>query len=186
MPGYLSIQLSFELMRLIPTELVTVGTTQLLNFARELRTSGSDTVVEEDLAAIFGRGHISPEIEPATAYIGFDDIMKTPMACGGQSAAFQWSTYRERAENELWKLIPSYRYRPAYIHLSAAVITGAMDFLYLAQSLPEDRKFTIQDQSGCMTLVIWVHFILGLSVVNSASDNIQVISEPLTMLKYIS
>lgn len=43
--------------------LVTDGVTQLANFARELRTSGSGIIVEEDLAAIFERGRISPVIE---------------------------------------------------------------------------------------------------------------------------
>lgn len=57
------LQLSFELTKFLPTGLVTDAATQLVSFARELRTSGSDIVVEEDLAAIFGRGRISPAIE---------------------------------------------------------------------------------------------------------------------------
>ena len=35
----------------------------LIQFARDLRKSGSDIVVEEDLAAVFGRGIINSEVE---------------------------------------------------------------------------------------------------------------------------
>ncbi|KAL9607079.1 MAG: hypothetical protein Q9167_007972 [Letrouitia subvulpina] len=42
---------------------VKSGATALLSFARELRKSGTDIVVEEDLADIFGRGRIVPQLE---------------------------------------------------------------------------------------------------------------------------
>jgi hypothetical protein len=251
MPGYIGFQLSLELTKLLPSGLVTAGVTQLVNFARELRTSGSDIVIEEDLATIFGRGRISPEIERtfkeevniqkytplchgsdldlaegmgptmmrafqerkyfatvltlsmlsyfysphtlarmisksiavrfeakvpgASADPGFDGIMNTLMACSSQTATFNWATYRERVEAKLQNFIPSYFYREDYIQLSPAVMTGAMDFLYLAQSLPEDRKITVPYQRGCIILVIWAHFILGLSVVINAPGKVQIV-----------
>src|SRR5271155_3097371 len=67
MPGYVGFQLAVELTNLIPKELattgITTGITKLVNFARELRRSGSDIVVEEDLAEIFGRGRVSANLE---------------------------------------------------------------------------------------------------------------------------
>ncbi|KAL4903580.1 hypothetical protein BDW74DRAFT_179577 [Aspergillus multicolor] len=251
MPGYLGVQLSLELTRLLPSSLVSASVTQIVNFARQLRSSGSDIVVEEDLAAIFGRGRISPELESkfkktvnvqtftplckgsdvdladgvgptmlrafqerryfatvvtlsmlgyfyvptmlarmiskaisvrfeaniagSTEDPGFEGILKTLMACSSQSSAFHWHIYRESVEEQLWKGIPNYCFHIAYIWLSSAIITGAMDFLYLAQSLLEDRKITIPDQTRCISLIIWAHYILGLSVIIRGTNEIQVI-----------
>ena len=36
---------------------------QIMSFARELRKSGSDLLIEEDLAAIFGRARFTREVE---------------------------------------------------------------------------------------------------------------------------
>jgi hypothetical protein len=63
MPAYVGFQLALELSSFIPKELATAGITKLVNFARELRRSGSDIVVEEDLAEIFGRGRVSVNLE---------------------------------------------------------------------------------------------------------------------------
>ena len=55
--------LVLELFNISPIRTVVESeATQLLNFAREFRKSGSDVVVEEDLAAVFGRGRINPEL----------------------------------------------------------------------------------------------------------------------------
>lgn len=56
--------LTVELARLIPPiqwALTKTGNA-IMDHARELRQSGSDIVVEEDLANIFGRCRISPRL----------------------------------------------------------------------------------------------------------------------------
>jgi len=253
MPGYNGFQLSVELTKFLPVDrLVNTGVSRLVNFAREFRQSGSDIVVEEDLAVIFGRGRISTALEqefkgqvniqkytplcrrsevdlaegigptmlrafqeqkyfatvvtlsmlsyfhaPAslarmiskcitmrlTAKIpsstpdpGFDGVMNTLMACSSQAAAFQWSTYREEVEFRIKQVMPDYYFHRNYTILPPALLAGAMDFLYLAQSLPEDRIITVSNQTGCIVIIIWAHFILGLSVVIETQDGSQVVS----------
>jgi hypothetical protein len=61
MPGYVGFQLSLDVASLFPAAISGVST--LIDYARSLRTSGSDIVVEADLAEIFGRGRVSVELE---------------------------------------------------------------------------------------------------------------------------
>ncbi|KAH7068945.1 hypothetical protein BKA63DRAFT_520351 [Paraphoma chrysanthemicola] len=64
MPGYLGLQLSLDLSNILPIKdgVVAAGS-YLLSLARDLKTSGSDIVVEEDVASIFGRGTMRPDLE---------------------------------------------------------------------------------------------------------------------------
>ena len=64
MPGYLGLQVSLELTNLLPIkEAVIAAGSYLLSFARDLKASGSDIVVEADVASVFGRGVIQREVE---------------------------------------------------------------------------------------------------------------------------
>ena len=64
MPLSSQFSLSVELTKLIPCgPLATVVGRGFLNLLRELQTSGSDLVTEEDLAAILGRNRIEPRFE---------------------------------------------------------------------------------------------------------------------------
>ncbi|OAP65588.1 hypothetical protein AYL99_01560 [Fonsecaea erecta] len=66
MVAYAGFQLALELSSVFPVkELTTSAFTALLNMARELRNSGSDIVVEADLASVFGRAQVSLELEAA-------------------------------------------------------------------------------------------------------------------------
>lgn len=241
MSGYLGLQLALELSNILPIRhAVNSAFTQLMNVARELRNSGSDIVVEEDLAAVFGRGRVSSELERAfkavvkvqkftplyngseielhqgpgptvlralpdpyyfgtvltlsmlnyfhgrqdlTALLTFamtkrfevnasesvnppgsDGIAGTLEACSTQSAEFQWGPYRDSIEEKLRQALPNYRYSPDHCRLTEAVFLGAMDFFYIVQSLPEDSKITVSSEKGCIPLIIWAHYILGLTV----------------------
>lgn len=232
--------LALELSNIFPIRtVVESAATQLLNFARDLRRSGSDIVVEEDLAAVFGRGRINQELEdkfrdavkvqtfvPLTrggeirldsgpgptmhralkerryfatvvqlsllAWMqprekvaamlascmtkrlemgvqdsldpGFEGIVTTLAACSSQSSQFAWSFYVQQVEAKLRSCIPDYRFHVDYVGLSDTLLLGAMDYLYLVQSLPDQRKILISDQKGCLTLVVWAHYVLGLTV----------------------
>ncbi len=232
--------LALELSNIFPIRtVVESAATQLLTFARELRKSGSDIVVEEDLAAVFGRGRISPELadkfrdavkvqtfvpltrggeirldsgagptmhralrerryfatvvqlsllawmqprEKVAAMLascmtkrldmgvqdasdpGYEGIVKTLAACSSQSSNFAWSFYVQQVEAKLRSCIPDYRFLIDYVGLSDTLLLGAMDYLYLVQSLPDHRKILISDQKGCLTLVVWAHYVLGLTV----------------------
>lgn len=64
MPFTTGLQLSFELAKAFPVRSITESaSSKLLKYARDLRNSGSDIVVEADLAEVFGRGKIVHEIE---------------------------------------------------------------------------------------------------------------------------
>jgi hypothetical protein len=64
MSSVVGFQIALELSNIFPLrDLARYTATQVLDFARKLRLSGSELVVEEDLAAVFGRGRISPHIE---------------------------------------------------------------------------------------------------------------------------
>ena len=64
MPFNAGIQISFELAKAFPIRsMVENGGSRLLKLARDLRMSGSDIVVEADLAEVFGRGKIIHEME---------------------------------------------------------------------------------------------------------------------------
>jgi len=57
-------QLSVELTNILPVkQAISSVALSILNTSRELRKSGSDLLVEEDLASIFGRGRIESKLQ---------------------------------------------------------------------------------------------------------------------------
>ncbi|ERF75051.1 hypothetical protein EPUS_04833 [Endocarpon pusillum Z07020] len=232
--------LALELSNIFPIRaVVDSAATQFLKLARDLRRSGSDIVVEADLAAVFGRGVISSMLEdkfrnavklqtfvPLTregeirldsgpgptmhrafrerSYFatvvqlsllawmqpreqlammlsscmtkrvrlgiegasdpGYESIFNTLAACSSQSSNFAWSFYVQQVEAMLRSSFPEYKFHHDYIRMSDTLLSGAMDYLYLVQSLPEQRKILVSNQLGCVTLVVWAHYALGLTV----------------------
>ena len=58
------VQLSLELSKVFPIRTGAESVIRhLLQYARDLQKSGSDIVVEEDLAEVLGRGRINPSVE---------------------------------------------------------------------------------------------------------------------------
>jgi hypothetical protein len=241
MGGHSVFQLALELSNVFPMREVVVGVSQqLLNLARDFRKSGSDIVVELDLADVFGRGKISSELEtkfkettkistivPLTkdgeiildsgpgptlqhafrdrrylasviqlsflSYVhnreklasmlsqslgkrydlnvpgaspdpGYEGIMKTLLACSSQTSSFSWSEYINAVQERLRAAIPTYAFSGDYLRLSPSLLLGAMDYLFLVQSLPEDRKVIVTNENGAITMIVWAHCILGLTV----------------------
>ena len=249
MPANIGLQISLELSKILPIRSVvdTVGS-QILKLVRDLRLSGSDIVVEEDLAEVFGRGQINPELEKkfkdvvkihnfvplshgcvisldsgpgptmlrafrdrryfamiiqlsllawmhcrqdlatmlsqamterfdmgvpeASPGPGTDGIILTLTACSSQSSAFSWADYVQQVEHRFQASFTNYYHHSDYIKLTPSLLLAAMDYLYLVQRFPEDRKITVSNEIGCITLIIWAHYALGLtvSVVEPASD----------------
>ncbi|KAI4214062.1 MAG: hypothetical protein LQ351_003466 [Letrouitia transgressa] len=64
--------------------IVKTGATAFLDFARELRKSGSDIVVEEDLADNFGRGRIVPQLEESFRKEVVANATITPVYAGSE------------------------------------------------------------------------------------------------------
>lgn len=248
MPLDSSFQLSFELTKLFGVARQAASATQaIVTLAKQLRNSGSDIIVEEDLADVFGRMRIEHSIETefkkrilvdtaivplyqqceiqlqsgpgptvqrafrdldrrylstvvqlsmlasmhdrtelasaisenlnkrsamglpgATFSPGFEGISKTLEACASQTSAFSWYGYMQTVNNRLWDVLRIPRDNQTFLYntgiLRQDILLAAMDYLCLVQSLPEDRKMVVHVISGCIPLIVWAHYVLGLSV----------------------
>ncbi len=238
--------LSLELSHVFPIrEVVKSSYNTLLRFAHDLQKSGSDIVVEEDLAAIFGRGRVNSEtvkkfkqnilqnapfvslykdceigldtrpgptvsraiqdkdrgylstvtqlsmlgwmqdgealaialaegmaaryrmkLPDATPNPDVERISGTLAACSTQTNAFSWNEYRQSVEFRIRERQPfradTY---PGDVAIDPTTLLAAMDYLYLAQSLPDDMIITLTNQKGLVTLIVWAHHLLDLVVV---------------------
>lgn len=224
------------------------GTKELINFARDLRKSGSDIVVEEDLAEVFGRGKIVSELEVqfkknilgniksiplhpsseihlhagpgptvnralkdkdrrylstviqlsllvwvhdcdelasslaecmarrfqlgvagATPPPDFEGISGTLRACSSQATSFNWAPILEQTRAKIRQHFQHHLFPTRASHgdagtLYSTTLLAAMDYLYLVQSLPEDRKMILKSSAGMIPLIVWAHNVLGLTV----------------------
>ena len=242
MPSAVGLQFSLELAKVFPVgEAVQHVGKSVLSWARDLRKSNSDLVVESDLAELLGRLKIQPEFERnfkqhvkaqdsieipgvqkvclaqgagptvvngferrqymsaiiqlsllcskhqrgtlanmlsetmderntqgvpnASESPGFDGIINTLDAISSQTVDFNWATISEVVEAKVASKIPNFRYNADHHWIPPGLMLGLADALYAVQSLPEDRKLVISDECGIVTLVIWAHFLLGLTVV---------------------
>lgn len=252
MPLATQLSLSLELAKVFPLcETLTNGVEQLANLVRALKRNGSDFLVEEDLADIFGRGNIESSLEkdfravvktisfrslyPVSpisldaspgATLGrafkepfymscviqlsflawmheettlaatlvesmltryefnvkgaspdpdYDGILKTLQACSSQTSQYRWDDLVSQVESKFPKSSPLFRLNSNPIrYLSPNLLLGAMDYLYMAQSLPEDRLIIVESQMGLIPMVVWAHHILSLTVLvkNSPTGNV--------------
>lgn len=236
------LQLSVELTRLLPLrDAIDSVSASLLNFARELKKSGSDIITEADLASIFGRGKLDDNFEKlfrervstssllplhkdseiildgrpgptirralqeryylstvaqlsllgwfherttlavtlvecinkrsrmvkdATLDVSFEGVLRFLEVCDAETNRFPWELYVGLIEAKLPKTINLGLYSNDTLmrQFTPRNLLAAMDFLYLTQSLPENRIMVLQDHAGLVPLTIWAHYVLGLSV----------------------
>ena len=238
----ISIQLSIELTKVLPLQkAVNSAGAMILQHARDLKKSGSDIVVEEDFANVFGRNRIDHQLEKlfrerasissitslckdseiildacpgptikralkeavycssviqlsllawfhersslasslvkcfherarmnvpeATADITYEGALRFLEACNAQTSRFPWDLYVGLVEARLEKTAIYHRQTNIpWRRLTSHILVAAMDMLYLTQSLPEDRTMIVQDPTGMLPLIIWAHYVLGLTV----------------------
>ena len=249
MPFQSQFSLSLELAKVLPVrQIVNAAAEQIIGLVRELKRDGSDFLVEEDLANIFGRGRIEPSLEEdfrkavrigsiqplhadspialdsspgatvrralkdrfymssviqlsfliwmheettlaaalaegmrsryeskiqgATSDPDYDGILKTLQACSQQTSQYRWDDLCILIEKCFRKSRPwfSVAHYPLK-KLSSNILLGAMDYLYMAQTLPEDRLVMVNSQTGLVPMVIWAHYILGLNVLIKSSPD---------------
>ncbi|KAL8992736.1 MAG: hypothetical protein Q9169_006879, partial [Polycauliona sp. 2 TL-2023] len=218
--------LSLELAKIFPIgHIIKSGAEELVSLVRALRKDGSDFLVEEDLANIFGRGRIEPSLEAdfrkavrvgsiqplhadstisldsgpgatlsflmwfheattlaaalvesmlsryfsnvqgATPDPDYESILKTLQACSSQTSQFPWENFSALVGSRFPKSIQQfYEHDSPLKALRQNLLLGAMDYLYMIQSLPDDRLVLINGPSGLVPMVIWAHYILGLTV----------------------
>lgn len=92
---------------------------------------------------------------------GYEGILNTLAACSSQTSAFDWTIYYERVAAHLSPL-PSHQQLMKPISGNALVVV--VDSLSIIQRFPEDYVLLVQGGPGAFTLIIWAHFLLGLSV----------------------
>ncbi|KAN0120180.1 hypothetical protein V8E51_002388 [Hyaloscypha variabilis] len=242
MPLAPQFSLSLELASILPIKsALSYTASTVVSLARELKRSGSDLLVEEDLAAIFGRGKIVPSVENhfkdvvkiasieslhpgseiildagpgatvrralkdryymatvlqlsflgsmhettrlasvlvecmnkrfdqgvegATPDPDYDGILATLQACLSQTSQFSWDMMRELVESKFENSRSWLELQQSPLkRLSTNTLLAVMDYLYLVQSLPENRLIMIDNQMGVVPIIIWAHCILGLRV----------------------
>jgi hypothetical protein len=96
-------------------------------------------------------------------------------ACEDQTSSYDWKgqflaivrmlDVGDLLENhdilhECYDMISSEEYYP----MPAVILRGAVYMLPMVQSLPEDRYILVQTHDGIVTLLVWAHLILGLTV----------------------
>ena len=249
MPFESQFSLSLELAKILPVrEVVNAGAEKIISLVRALKREGSDFLIEEDLANIFGRGKIEPSLEDdfrrvvkigsiqllhvdchivldsnpgatvrralkdrfymssviqlsfltwmheettlaealtesmrsryeskvqgATPDPDYEGVLKTLRACSSQTSQYRWDDLCALVENCFKKSRQWFcALRSPLKHLSSNLLLGAMDYLYMVQTLPEDRLLRVDGQTGLVPIVIWAHYILGLNVLVESSPD---------------
>ncbi|KAL8748142.1 MAG: hypothetical protein Q9184_007502, partial [Pyrenodesmia sp. 2 TL-2023] len=101
----------------------------------------------------------------ATPDPDYDGTLKTLQACSSQTSQYRWDDLVRLVEERFPKSSPIFRAeRSPLRYLTSNLLLGAMDYFYMAQSLPEDRFILVENQTGLIPIVIWAHHILGLTV----------------------
>jgi hypothetical protein len=88
-----------------------------------------------------------------------DGLIGVLRACEDQTAVFNWSNFLTAVATKM--NIPIER---ASETLPSAILRGAITMLPFAQTLPGDRLIVIVCDSGVCLLIVWVHHLLGLTV----------------------
>ena len=95
----------------------------------------------------------------------YEGILSTLRACLSQTSQYPWETLVGLVEHKFPKCRAWLRLQRSLLkRLSPNTLLAAMDYLYLVQSLPEDRFMMIDNQMGLVPMVIWANCILGLRV----------------------
>ena len=110
------------------------------------------------------RKRVDAKVPGASIDPGVAGIVATMTACSSQTESFEWSRYINDVEARLRSAMPNYTHSPDYMKLPQNLLQAALDYLFLAQSLPENRRMTVSNEVGSITLIVWAHFVLGLTV----------------------
>jgi hypothetical protein len=117
---------------------------------------------------------------------GYEGIVKTLESCNAQTSSFDWNTIIQDVDHTIRNHF-GYSLRQEFGNgidqqslrnrgivqsnsrfldgLSTALLLAAMNYLYIVQQFPEDRKILFTSKEGAIPLVVWANKILGLTVV---------------------
>ena len=124
------------------------------------------------------RRRLELNVLDATPNPDYNGILATLQAVVSQTSQYPWEFLIELVESRFPKSAIWFRlHRTPLKRLSPNVLSGAIDYLYLVQSLPEDRMMAVDNQMGLTPLVVWAHCILGLTVLVKGSPDGNVLFE---------
>ncbi|KAF2463375.1 uncharacterized protein BDR25DRAFT_362916 [Lindgomyces ingoldianus] len=96
---------------------------------------------------------------------GVDGIYRTLEACSSETSDFRWSGYVTQASSRLGRVLGGIRKPHSdLLGLPANILFHCLDFLYVVQRMPEERYMEVDGPEGILALIIWTHYILGLSI----------------------
>ena len=100
---------------------------------------------------------------------GFHSIYGMLETTSSQTAPFSWSQYLDDVGNRLYEVFnlggAQLYSRNDINHLSRSTLLDCMDFLYIIQRTPGERTMTVSEPRGIATLIVWAHYILGITVI---------------------
>ena len=94
----------------------------------------------------------------------YNGILNTLAVCSSQSSAFLWSAYTEKVREMVESLFPFHAVHDGMNAIPGNALVIYVDGLGTIQRWPEEYCMLVQGRAGCITLVAWAHFLLGLSV----------------------
>lgn len=135
--------------------LATVIQLSFLGWMHE--TTSLASVLVENMNQRFQSG-----IKGATPDPDYEGILTTLQACLSQTSQYPWEVLVRLVENKFQKSRSWLQLQRSPLkRLSPNTLLAAMDYLYLVQSLPEDRFMMIDNQMGLVPIILWANCILG-------------------------
>lgn len=105
------------------------------------------------------------EVPGATPDADYERVLTTLQACSSQTSQYRWEDLVSEVESRFKKSKQWFSIDGSPLRcLPTNLLLGAMDYLYLAQSLPEDCLITVEVEAGMLPIIVWAHYILGLTV----------------------
>lgn len=104
-----------------------------------------------------------PGSKPSPGYEGISGVLE---ACSSQTSNFDWSRYLYQVKSRLVSAsIIGNRVDESAMSLAPSLLRACMDCLYIIQRAPEERFMLVGEGGvGLVTLIVWAHHLLGLSV----------------------
>ncbi|MCJ1438080.1 hypothetical protein MMC27_007467 [Xylographa pallens] len=92
-------------------------------------------------------------------------------ACTSQASITIWDSYMYAAEQKLRQTALSHNSNLPNLEaifqgrsMSATAILAGLDYFFLVQTLPENRKIVAKSFRGIGAMIVWAHYLLGLTV----------------------
>ena len=138
-----------------PAYFSTVIQLSLLTWTHDLQSLARSLVRALELRAKGATKHV--------ALPTYDALKGTLRACREQTSGFMWELFFSAVERKLSGRLESeepYDARP----LPVSILQALLDSLTAVQHLPENTLLKIRTMTGVITIVVWAHHTLGLTV----------------------